>query len=138
MPARPATHAARWPSTRRSCRRSRHAIRARPPKRWRHTSTAHWASSVRSSQSTEEGPGETRPIHDAYASARAAAGVRSGGPMKVLFLGQVNNLEPWFRDVVTAVGEEHEVVLWDADAPLGPQIQDAQVVVDQGGGVGSQ
>jgi phosphoglycerate dehydrogenase-like enzyme len=58
--------------------------------------------------------------------------------MKVLYLGQLNNLEPWFRDVVTAVGEEHEVVLWDADAPPGPQIRDAQVVVDQGGGVGSQ
>ncbi len=58
--------------------------------------------------------------------------------MKVLFLGQATNLEPWFGDVVTAVGEEHEVVLWDADAPLGPQIRDALVVVDQGGGVGHQ
>src|SRR6202011_2740837 len=58
--------------------------------------------------------------------------------MKVLFLGQRNNLEPWFGDVVAAVGGEHDVVLWDADAPLGPQINAAQVVVDQGGGVGSQ
>ena len=58
--------------------------------------------------------------------------------MKVLFLGQLNNLEPWFRDVVAAVGEAHQVVLWDADAPFGPQIRDAQVVVDQGGGVGTR
>ena len=58
--------------------------------------------------------------------------------MKVLFLGQRNNLEPWFGDVVAAVGGEHDVVLWDADAPLGPQIHAAQVVIDQGGGIGSQ
>jgi phosphoglycerate dehydrogenase-like enzyme len=58
--------------------------------------------------------------------------------MKVLFLGQLNNLEPWFNDVVTAVGEAHQVVLWDADAPFGPQIRDAQVVVDQGGSVATR
>jgi phosphoglycerate dehydrogenase-like enzyme len=58
--------------------------------------------------------------------------------MKVLFLGQPNNLEPWFGDVVTAIGDEHEVVLWDAAVPLGPQISDALVVVDQGGGVGTR
>jgi len=58
--------------------------------------------------------------------------------IKVLFLGQDNNLEPWFGDVVTAVGEAHQVVLWRADAPFGPQIRDTQVVVDQGGGVGTR
>ncbi len=58
--------------------------------------------------------------------------------IKVLFLGQDDNLEPWFGDVVTAAGKAHQVVLWRADAPFGPQIRDAQVVVDQGGGVGTR
>jgi D-3-phosphoglycerate dehydrogenase / 2-oxoglutarate reductase len=58
--------------------------------------------------------------------------------MNVLFLGQPRNLEPWFRDFVTAVGEEHQVVLYDAEAPLEPQIGNASVVVEQGGGVGSR
>jgi D-3-phosphoglycerate dehydrogenase / 2-oxoglutarate reductase len=58
--------------------------------------------------------------------------------MKVLFLGQANNLQPWFGDVLRAVGEEHQVVLWQAGSPLGPQIEDAQVVIEQGGGVASR
>ncbi len=58
--------------------------------------------------------------------------------MKILFLGQLNNLEPWFNDVVTAVGEADQVILWDPDAPFGPQIRDAQVVVDQGGSVATR
>ncbi len=58
--------------------------------------------------------------------------------MKVLFLGQHNNLEPWFSDVVTAVDEAHEVVLWQADAPFEPQIRETQVVVDQGGGMATR
>ena len=58
--------------------------------------------------------------------------------MKILFLGQPKNLEPWFGDVVTAVGEEHQVILWQADTPFGPQIDDIQVVVDQGGGMATR
>jgi phosphoglycerate dehydrogenase-like enzyme len=57
--------------------------------------------------------------------------------MKVLFLGQSNNLEPWLRDVQTAVGEAHHVALYDAAAPFAPQLQDVLVVVDQGGAVGT-
>ena len=58
--------------------------------------------------------------------------------MKVLFLGQPNNLEPWLRDVVTALGEAHQVALYDAGAPLGPQLREVTVVIDQGGGVGTR
>ena len=58
--------------------------------------------------------------------------------MKILFLGQPKNLEPWFGDVVAAVGEEHQVVLWQTDTPFGPQIDDVQVVVDQGGGMATR
>ena len=54
--------------------------------------------------------------------------------MKVLFLGQSNNLEPWFGDVLKAVGEAHQVVLWQPGA-AGPPLDNVEVVIEQGGGV---
>jgi D-3-phosphoglycerate dehydrogenase len=57
--------------------------------------------------------------------------------MKVLFLGQRNNLEPWLGDVRAAVGAAHDVVLYESDRPIAPQMDGAGVVVDQGGGVGT-
>jgi phosphoglycerate dehydrogenase-like enzyme len=57
--------------------------------------------------------------------------------MKVLFLGQAGNLEPWFSDVVRAIGQEHEVVLFDPHVALTAQLLGVGVVVDQGGGVGT-
>jgi phosphoglycerate dehydrogenase-like enzyme len=57
--------------------------------------------------------------------------------LKVLFLGQPTNLEPWFADVIWAIGEAHEVVLFDPELPLARQMQDVGVVVDQGGSVGT-
>lgn len=58
--------------------------------------------------------------------------------MKVLFLGQPGNLEPWFGDVVAAIGEAHMVVLYDPEAPLEPQLHGAELVIDQGGSVGTR
>lgn len=57
--------------------------------------------------------------------------------MKVLFIGQSNNLEPWFGDVLTAVGEEHQVVLWQPGA-AGPHLDNVEIVIEQGGGVASR
>lgn len=57
--------------------------------------------------------------------------------MKILFLGQRDRLEPWYADVVAAVGEQHEVMLYDRERGLAEQFQDARVVVDQGGSVGT-
>src|SRR5438105_7028472 len=57
--------------------------------------------------------------------------------MKVLFLGQADNLEPWFGDVVLAIGEAHLVALYDPCTPLVEQLRGVEVVVDQGGGVGT-
>ena len=58
--------------------------------------------------------------------------------MKVLFLGQLQNLEPWFGDVVRAVGEGHEVTLYNPEAPLEAQLRGAEMIVDQGGAVGTR
>jgi phosphoglycerate dehydrogenase-like enzyme len=57
--------------------------------------------------------------------------------MKVLFLGQLGNLQPWFEDVVTAIGEAHCVMLYEPRAPQAEQFRDVGVVVDQGGSVGT-
>jgi phosphoglycerate dehydrogenase-like enzyme len=58
--------------------------------------------------------------------------------VKVLFLGQPANLEPWFGDVVQAIGEAHQVALFGPHAPLAEQLRGVEVVVDQGGGVGTR
>src|SRR5260370_4798420 len=58
--------------------------------------------------------------------------------MKVLLLGQPGNLAPGLGDVVQAIGEAHQVALYDPDAPLVEQLRGVEVVVDQGGGVGTQ
>jgi phosphoglycerate dehydrogenase-like enzyme len=58
--------------------------------------------------------------------------------MKVLYLGQSGNLEPWFGDVVVALGESHYIHLYDPELPIGPQLEGARVVVDQGGSVATR
>jgi phosphoglycerate dehydrogenase-like enzyme len=58
--------------------------------------------------------------------------------VKVLFLGQSGNLEPWLGDVMVAVGASHRVELYDPAEPIHPQLDGAGVVVDQGGGVATR
>src|SRR5258708_6434014 len=120
--AHPPVPATPRPRTRRSGRRWRRAIPTRPRKPWRRTLRARWAA--------------RRPAHPSR-SRRARQRARPLA-MKILFLGQLNNLEPWFNDVVTAVGEADQVILWDPDAPFGPQIRDSQEIVDQGGSVATR
>jgi phosphoglycerate dehydrogenase-like enzyme len=57
--------------------------------------------------------------------------------VKVLYLAQPVNREPWLSDVLEAVGPEHELVVYDPGEPFAAQLRDARVVVDQGGGVGT-
>lgn len=58
--------------------------------------------------------------------------------MNVLFLGQRDNLQPWFQDVVLAVGEAHAVRLFDPVLPIHAQLEATMVVVDQGGGMATR
>lgn len=53
--------------------------------------------------------------------------------MKVLFLGTSNLLHPWYDDVVDLAGGRWPIALFDASAPLAPQLQEVRVVIDQGG-----
>ncbi len=57
--------------------------------------------------------------------------------VKVLYLAQPVNREPWLGDVVAAVGDDHALVVYDPGKPFADQVRDARVVVDQGGGVGT-
>ena len=53
--------------------------------------------------------------------------------MKVLFIPQRGNEEPWQRDVLEALEGRVELAILDHDAPLGPQFDGVRVVLDQGG-----
>lgn len=55
--------------------------------------------------------------------------------LKVLYLPHPPELrEPWLSDVRTLINGRHELRVYDENLPLKPQIQDVEVVVDQGGG----
>lgn len=54
--------------------------------------------------------------------------------LKVLFLPHPLLLrEPWLGDLRKAIGTQHELVLFDEEAPWDPQFRDVDVVIDQGG-----
>lgn len=58
--------------------------------------------------------------------------------MKVLYLNVPGMLQPWYDDFRTAVGEGHTVCLYDPAEPMAGQFEDVDVVVDQGGSVGTR
>ncbi len=53
--------------------------------------------------------------------------------MKVVFLGEEGNLEPWYGDFRAVVGDRHEVALYHHGDEPAPQLFGAPVVVDLGG-----
>ena len=53
--------------------------------------------------------------------------------MKVVYIDQPGNEEPWYTDFVTALGARFPHVVLDRTAPFAPQFEGARVVVDQGG-----
>ena len=53
--------------------------------------------------------------------------------MKVVYIEQPGNEEPWYTDFATALGDRFPHVVLDRTAPLAPQFEGARVVVDQGG-----
>lgn len=58
--------------------------------------------------------------------------------MKVLYLNVPGMLQPWYDDFRTAVGDGHTVCLYDPEKPMAGQFEDVDVVVDQGGSVGTR
>ena len=57
--------------------------------------------------------------------------------MKVLFLGQERILHPWYDDVRDLAVGKCDLKLFDPTAPLEEQFRGAEVIVDQGGVVGT-
>ena len=53
--------------------------------------------------------------------------------MKVLMLPIPTLIQPWIDDVVSAIGDRHEVVYIDPQAPLCCQLDGVDVVIDHGG-----
>lgn len=58
--------------------------------------------------------------------------------MNVLFLGASDRLHPWYDDVVVAVTPRHAIALYNPDRQLNEQFEGVDVVVDQGGSVGTR
>jgi phosphoglycerate dehydrogenase-like enzyme len=61
--------------------------------------------------------------------------------LRVLFLPIATNpglFKPWGEDVIAAIGDRHEVRVFDHHAPLRPQFEGVQVVIDHGGAVGTR
>ena len=55
--------------------------------------------------------------------------------LNVLFLANpVAVRQPWVKDVEEALGKRHSFAVFDEQAPLAPQFENVDVVVDQGGG----
>jgi phosphoglycerate dehydrogenase-like enzyme len=45
---------------------------------------------------------------------------------------------PWCDDVIAAVGDHHDLAVYDASQPLAPQFEGIEAVIDQGGSVGTR
>jgi phosphoglycerate dehydrogenase-like enzyme len=58
--------------------------------------------------------------------------------VKVLFVPSWVLFHPWGEDVVRAVGERHDLTLYDDSLPLAPQFAGAEVVIDHGGSMGTR
>jgi D-3-phosphoglycerate dehydrogenase len=61
--------------------------------------------------------------------------------LKVIYLPKANDARgfaPWGPDVLAAVGARHDIGVFDHGQPLAPQLEDADVVIDLGGSVGTR
>jgi phosphoglycerate dehydrogenase-like enzyme len=58
--------------------------------------------------------------------------------LRVLFLPAPGLFKPWGEDVLAAIGDRHEVHVYDAQQPLAPQFAGVEVVIDHGGSVGTR
>lgn len=46
--------------------------------------------------------------------------------------------KPWGEDVLTAIGDRHDLRLFDHQRPVAPQLEDVDVVIDMGGSIGTR
>ena len=60
--------------------------------------------------------------------------------MSVLYLPhpQASLMRPWGNDVISAVGDQHDLRVLDGEKPLAPQFEKVDVVIDHGGAAGTR
>ncbi len=61
--------------------------------------------------------------------------------LRVLFLPHPNRpdmFQPWATDVIAAIGDRHDLRIFDHALPLAPQFEQVEVVIDHGGSVGTR
>lgn len=61
--------------------------------------------------------------------------------LKVLFLPytkRTSMFKPWGEDVVEAIGDRHDLRIFDEAKPLPPQFEGVDVIIDHGGSVGTR
>jgi phosphoglycerate dehydrogenase-like enzyme len=58
--------------------------------------------------------------------------------LKVLLLPQKKLFHPWCDDVIQAIGQRHDLFVFDETQPLAPQFDGVEVVIDHGGSVGTR
>ena len=57
--------------------------------------------------------------------------------MKVLYIPQPGIMHPWYDDFAAAVGDDHEIIMFDFERSPVEQFQDIGVVVELGGKIGT-
>ena len=57
--------------------------------------------------------------------------------MKVLYIPIAQIMHPWYDDFVTAIGGKYPVELYDPTKPLDKQLEGVEVIVEQGGKMGT-
>lgn len=58
--------------------------------------------------------------------------------LKIILLPLNRLFKPWCDDVIHAIGERHDLSVLDDSHPIAPQFDGVEVVVDQGGSVGTR
>jgi len=58
--------------------------------------------------------------------------------VNVLLLPSKRLFHPWCEDVIRAVGDRHNIAIFDESQPLAPQFDGVEVVIDHGGSVGTR
>ena len=53
--------------------------------------------------------------------------------LKVVYVPDPENSNPWKTDVTEAVGRRHNLAIYDYKSPVAPQFQGVDVVIDLGG-----
>ena len=58
--------------------------------------------------------------------------------LNVLLLPHQHIFSPWCDDVIQAIGDRHDLAIYDETQPLAPQFKGVEAVIDHGGSIGTR